>query len=112
MPTLGNALDFAKYEGKNLRAHQANPAPSSPVTGQIYYDNTAVPGTLYWWDGQVWQSAKGGAPGGAAGGDLTGTYPNPQIAAGVIVDADVAAANKDGTAATPSLRTLGTGATQ
>lgn len=110
MPALGNALDFAKYEGRNLRAHQLGVAPSSPVTGQLYY-NTAD-NTLYWWDGTTWQSAKGGAPGGAAGGDLSGTYPNPQIAPGVIVDADVAAANKDGLAAVPSLRTLGAGAQQ
>jgi hypothetical protein len=56
-------------------------------------------------------------------GDITGTSPawdgsgalafsGTAIGAGVIVDADVAAANKDGLAATPSLRTLGTGATQ
>jgi len=110
MPTLGAALDFSKYEGRNFRGHQLGTAPSSPVTGQLYY-NTAD-NTLYWWDGTAWQSAKGGSPSGAAGGDLTGTYPNPQIAAGVITDADVNAANKDGVAGTASMRTIGTGAQQ
>lgn len=58
----------------------------------------------------------------AVGGDLSGTVSNAQIIAGAVgtaelaalavTDAKVAAANKDGTAATPSMRTLGTGAAQ
>ena len=90
MPTLGNALDFAKYEARNIRGHQLGTAPSSPVTGQLYY-NTGD-NTLYWWDGSAWVSARGGvsttppATTGALGtiqlaGDLAGTATSPQIAA-------------------------------
>jgi len=121
MPTLGASLDFAKYEARNIRGHQLGTAPSSPVTGQLYY-NTAD-NTLYWWDGSQWISARGGTAATppattiALGtiqlaGDLTGTATSPQIAAGVIVDADIAAANKDGIAGTASMRTLGSGAQQ
>jgi Repeat of unknown function (DUF5907) len=121
MPTLGNALDFSKYEARNIRHHQLGTAPSSPVTGQMYY-NTAD-NTLYWWDGSAWVSARGGAsatpPSTTSSlgtiqlaGDLAGTATSPQIAAGVITDVDVAAANKDGIAGTASMRTLGTGAQQ
>ena len=121
MPTLGNYLDFAKYEARQVRAHQLGAAPSSPVTGQLYY-NTAD-NTLYWWDGTGWVSARGGAAAtppattGALGtiqlaGDLAGTATSPQIAAGVVTDAEVAAANKDGAAGTVGMRSLGTGAAQ
>lgn len=121
MPVLGNALDFSKYEGRNLRAHQLGTAPAAPVTGQLYY-NTAD-NTLYWWDGAQWVSARGGAAATPQAttttlgtiqlaGDLAGTATSPQIAAGVITDAEVAAANKDGVVGTPSLRTLGAGAQQ
>ena len=45
-------------------------------------------------------------------GDLAGTAASPQIAASAITHTEIAAANKDGAAATPSLRTLGAGSTQ
>lgn len=47
-----------------------------------------------------------------AGGVLSGSYPDPGLAAGAVTDANVAAANKDGAANVASLRTLGTGAQQ
>lgn len=123
MPTLAASLDFAKLEARQFRAHQLGTAPSSPVTGQLYY-NTGD-NTLYWWNGTAWIAASagaGGPPTGSAGGDLAGTYPNPDIKALVIVDGDVNAGAAiaesklnlatDAAAGTGSRRTLGTGAQQ
>lgn len=129
MPTLGSHLDFAKLEARNIRVHQLSAAPSSPVTGQLYYDT--VGNVLYWWNGTAWISASGATPADATtstkgivqlAGDLAGTATSPQIAAGAIVDADVNAAAAiqeskltlatDAAVGTGSRRTLGAGAQQ
>lgn len=110
MPTLAAPLDCAQLETRNERVHQLGAAPSTPVTGQMYY-NTAN-NTLFWWNGTAWIAAQGGTPTGTAGGDLSGTYPNPQIASATILLTDMAASCTDQSAATASLRTLGTGLTQ
>lgn len=114
-------LDLNKNSLLNPRVHPTTPAPSSPVAGQLWYDTSV--NKLYYYNGTAWIDCTGGtasvsdATTSAKGivqlaGDLAGTAASPQIAAGVIVDADVAAANKDGQTTTPSLRTLGTGAQQ
>ena len=100
MPTLGAPLDLAKYEARNFRAHVLGAAPSAPVTGQLYYNSGD--NTLYFYDGTQWVTTRGVTPPDASttvkgvvqlAGDLTGTATNPQIAAGVITDADVNPAN-------------------
>jgi hypothetical protein len=111
MPTLAAPLDCAKLEIRNERLHQLGSNPSSPVTGQMYY-NTGD-NTFYWWNGTAWRSADassgvGGPPTGAAGGDLLGsTYPNPVIAASVVTLAKCNASMSDQAAGTASLRSLG-----
>ena len=92
MPTLGAALDFAKYEGRNFRSHNLGTAPSAPVAGQMYY-NTAD-NTLYWWNTSTWIPSTGLSQATAdtrylrlTGGNLTGPLTISNNTVGVSPDA-------------------------
>ena len=90
---FGSQIDLQKIPVKGLVAEQtASPGPTSPVNGQLWFDTTNNVTKVY--DNGAWalvgNTTGGSTPSGPASGDLTGTYPGPTIANGVVTAAKLA----------------------
>jgi len=87
----GDGSGLTSLNGSNVTSGTV-PSAQLPIAGTaaasrgaIYTDNTTIVVAA---DGKI--SAIGAAPSGTAGGDLTGSYPNPTVAAGAITGGKLA----------------------
>lgn len=88
--TIFGSIDLKDNQLLNVLLQLLGTDPSA-VEGKIYYNSSSK--EIRFHDGTQWRSlgvtGAGNPPSGAAGGDLSGSYPDPQIAVGAIVDSDV-----------------------